>query len=148
MAVMTDMTFRRTTAYDLVAVYELGLRCYDVTAIPYNYWSIENIAGYLETGVSLVAERDGQIVGFLLGEESFEGDEQTAYLEWLAVDAEHRRQGLGRRLTEAALVRVRELGKARVVVDIAAPNAASRALAEGLGFEEEVSVSYFAKRLS
>lgn len=145
---MTDVTIRPTTVHDFGAVYELGLRCYDVTAIPYNYWSIENIAGYLETSLSLVAEENGKIVGFLLGGESFEGDEQTAYLEWLAVDAEHRRQGLGRRLTEAALARVQELGKARVVVDIAAPNAASRALAEGLGFEEEVSVSYFAKRLS
>ena len=147
MAAMTDVTIRPITAHDFGAVYELGLRCYDVTAIPYNYWSIENIAGYFETSLSFVAEENGKIVGFVLGIESFEGDEQTAYLEWLAVDAEHRRLGLGRRLTETAVARVESLGKARVVIDIAAPNAASRALAERLGFEEEVSVSYFAKRL-
>jgi ribosomal protein S18 acetylase RimI-like enzyme len=148
MAAMTDVTIRPITVHDFGAVYELGTRCYDVTAIPYNYWSIGSVAKYLETSLSVVAEENGQIVGFLLGAESFEEDKETAYLEWLAVDAEHRRRGLGRRMTEAALARVEQLGKTRVVIDIAAPNAASRALAEELGFKEEVSVSYFAKRLS
>jgi ribosomal protein S18 acetylase RimI-like enzyme len=147
---MTDVSIRTMTANDFGDVYDLGSRCYDQTAIPYNYWSMSEVAKHFETSkdLCLVAEENGRIVGFLLGEESFETDEQTAYLEWLAVDAEHRRRGLGRRLAEAALARVGELGKARVVVDIANPNDASRALAEELGFEEEVSVTYFAKRLS
>jgi ribosomal protein S18 acetylase RimI-like enzyme len=146
---MRDVTIRPMTVRDFGDVYELGARCYDRRAIPYNYWSISEVADHLETSGDLcfIAEEGGRIVGFLLGEQSFEADEETAYLEWLAVDSEHRRRGLGRRLAEAALAKVEELGKARVVVDIAGPNAASRALADELGFEEDVSVSYFSKRL-
>jgi ribosomal protein S18 acetylase RimI-like enzyme len=145
-----DVTIRPMTAGDFSAVYQLGSRCFDRMTIPYNYWSIGNVAKHLETSADLclVAEENGQVVGFLLCDETFETDEQTAYLEWLGVDAEHRRKGLGRRLTEAALARAAELGKARVVLEVAAPNTASRALFEELGFEEEVSVTYLAKRLS
>src|SRR5687767_8883441 len=149
MAAMADVTIRPMTERDFGAVYELGTRCYDQTTIPYNCWSLSGLAKHLESsrGLCLVAEENGRIVGFVLGEDSFEADEQTAYLEWLAVDAEHRRRGLGRRLAEAALTRVEALGKARVVIDVAGPNDASRALAEELGFEEEATISYLAKRL-
>lgn len=147
---MADVTIRPMTAGDFGAVYQLGSLYFDRTAIPYNYWSIGNVAKHLETSgdLCLVAEENGQIVGFLLCDENFEADEQTAYIEWLAVDSEHRRAGLGRRLAEEALARVAELGKTRVVLEVAAPNTASRALAEQLGFEEEVSVTYFAKQVS
>jgi [ribosomal protein S18]-alanine N-acetyltransferase len=147
---MADVTIRPMTAGDFGAVYQLGLRCFDRTTIPYNYWSIGNVAKHLETSedLCLVAEENDQVVGFVLCDETFEADAQTAYLEWLAVDAGHRRAGLGRRLAEAALARIAELGKTRVVLEVAAPNTASRALFEELGFEEEVSVTYFAKRLS
>jgi ribosomal protein S18 acetylase RimI-like enzyme len=146
---MAEATIRRMTVRDFGEVYELGLRCYDASTVPYNYWSITEVAQHLETspGLCLVGEEDGRVVGFILGDESFEGDRETAYLEWLAVDAERRRQGLGRRLTETALAGVKELGKARVVVDIADGNEQSRALAEELGFEEGPTVRYFSKRL-
>lgn len=147
---VTGVTIRPMTDRDFGAVYELGSRCYDRTIIPYNYWSIGNVAKHFETSrdLCLVAEENGQIVGFVLCDENFETDEQSAYLEWLGVDAEHRRRGLGRRLAEELLARAAQLGKARVVLEVAAPNTASRALFEQLGFEEEVSVTYFAKRLS
>lgn len=147
---MGDVTIRAMTTRDLDDVYRLGSRCYDRTTIPYNYWSVANVTNHLETSADLclVAEENGRIVGFVLCDENFETDEQTAYLEWLAVDAEHRRHGLGRRLTEELLARVAALGKERVVLEVAAPNTASRALFEQLGFEEEVSVTYLAKRLS
>jgi [ribosomal protein S18]-alanine N-acetyltransferase len=146
---MADVTIRPMTAGDFGPVYELGSRCFDRTTIPYNYWSIGNVAKHLETSgdLCLVAEDNGRVVGFLLCDETFETDEQSAYIEWLAVDEEHRRRGLGRRLTEAALARVAALGKTRVVLEVAAPNAGSRKLFEQLGFEEEVTVTYLARRM-
>jgi ribosomal protein S18 acetylase RimI-like enzyme len=143
------MTIRAMTADDLDEVFELGTRCFDLTAIPYNYWSREDMEAHFvgSPELCLAAEEGGRIVGFVLGHKTFATDTESAYLQWLVVEDDYRRRGWGRRLAEAALAKAEELGKARVVVDIAEPNAASRALAEELGFEEEVVVSYYAKRL-
>lgn len=137
------------TAADLDDVFELGSRSWDATAIPYIYWSRDGARRQLEASPDLcfVADENGRIVGFLLGEASFESDDQTAYLEWLAVAPDHRRQGLGRRLAEAALAGLEERGMGRVMIDIADDNRPSRALAEELGFQEEATVTYFTKRL-
>jgi ribosomal protein S18 acetylase RimI-like enzyme len=134
---------------DFAAVYELGLRCYKVTDKPYNYWSIREVADHLEgnPGLCFVAEADGRVVGFLLGDETFEILEDTAHVEWIAVDEAYRRLGIAQRLLEEAVTSVERLGKQAVVADIAADNPYSRGLAEKLGFEEGLSVTYFTKRL-
>lgn len=134
---------------DFAAVYELGLRSYKVTDKPYNYWSIREVADHLERNPSLcfVAEDDGRVVGFLLGDERFEILDDTAHLEWIAVDEAYRRQGLARRLLTEGVAAVERLGKRAVVADVASDNPYSRGLAAKLGFEEGISVTYFTKRL-
>lgn len=137
------------TVHDFGQVYELGTRCYDVTDKPYNYWSIGEVAAHLEknAGLCFVAEADGRVVGFLLGDENFEIIEDTAHIEWIAVDPACRRLGVASRLIEEALTAIEGLGKSRVVADIAADNEYSRGLARKLGFEEGLSVTYFTKEL-
>ena len=134
---------------DLPQVYKLGLRCYDVRDKPYNYWSVKEVAHHVEENPDLcyVAEHDGQIVGFVLGEESYEVLEDTGHLEWIAVAPEHRGQGLASRLIETLVGIFRELGKARVVADISSENEASRGMARKLGFTEGISVTFFVKEL-
>jgi ribosomal protein S18 acetylase RimI-like enzyme len=134
---------------DFGQVYELGLRCYTVTDKPYNYWSLAEVADHLENspGLCFVAEGEGRVVGFALGAETFEIIDDTAHLEWIAVAPEARRQGLATRLLETVVGAVTELGKARIVTDIASDNAYSRGLARKLGFEEGLSVTYFTKDL-
>ena len=95
----------------------------------------------------LVAEADGRVVGFMLGDETFEFIEDTAHIEWIAVDDEYRRHGIARRLLQEAVGAVERLGKRAVVADIASDNPYSRGLAEKLGFSEGLSVTYFTKRL-
>jgi ribosomal protein S18 acetylase RimI-like enzyme len=143
-----EPTIRPMEVRDFAAVYELGLQSYDVTDKPYNYWSMREVADHLETnpGLCFVAEADGHVVGFLLGDESFEIVEDTAHLEWLAVNEEHRRRGIAQRLLEAGVAAVERLGKSAVVADIAADNPYSRGLAQKLGFIEGLSVTYFTKR--
>jgi ribosomal protein S18 acetylase RimI-like enzyme len=143
-----EPTIRPMNVRDFAAVYELGLRSYKVTDKPYNYWSIREVADHLEGNPSLclVAEVDGRVVGFVLGDETFEILDDTAHLEWLAVDEEYRRLGIARRLLEAAVAAVEGLGKRAVVADIASDNPYSRGLAEKLGFGEGLSVTYFTKR--
>ena len=134
---------------DFPAVYELGLRSYDVTDKPYNYWSIREVADHLERNprLCLVAEIDGRVVGFLLGDETFEILQDTAHLEWIAVDEDFRRRGIAQRLLQEAVAAVERLGKEAVVADIASGNPYSRGLVSKLGFEEGLSVTYFVKRL-
>ena len=134
---------------DFSAVYELGSRCYRVTDKPYNYWSIAEVADHLENHPALcfVAEVDGDVAGFILGDETFEIIEDTAHLEWIAVAPEQRRRGIADVLLETAVDAVRRLGKARVVADVASDNAYSSQLARKHGFVEGLSVTYFTKEL-
>ena len=142
-----EPTIRPMGVQDFAAVYELGLRCYEVTDKPYNYWSIREVADHLETCPQLcfVAEADGTVVGFALGADTFEIIEDTAHLEWIAVAPEYRRHGLATRLLQTMVDTVEGLGKRRVVADVASDNAYSRGLTRKLGFTEGLSVTYFVK---
>lgn len=142
-------TIRPMTVEDFAQVYRLGLRCYDVRDKPYNYWSIREVAHHLEANPHLcyVAEDDGKVIGFALGDEHFEILEDTGHLEWVAVAPEYTRRGIASQLIES-LVRVyRGLGKAQVATDISTTNAASRGMARKLGFDEGISVTFFVKEL-
>jgi ribosomal protein S18 acetylase RimI-like enzyme len=146
---MTEVSIRAMRVGDFAQVYELGLESYDVLDKPYNYWSIREVADHLERcpDACFVAEADGEVVGFALGDETFELIEDTAHLEWIAVTPEWRRQGIAARLIDRAVEAFRAAGRKRVVTDIASGNAASRAMAARTGFTEGISVTYFVKDL-
>lgn len=68
-----------------------------------------------------VAELDGKVVGFMLGEVrggEFGLEEPTGWIEFFGVDPNARGSGVGRRLTDALLAHFRERGAkiARTVV--------------------------------
>jgi len=134
---------------DFGDVYELGRRSYKLTDKPYNYWSIREVADHLESCPDLcfVAEHAEKVVGFALGSDTFEIIEDTAHLEWIAVDAGYRRHGLATRLLQTVVEAVERMGKARLVADIANDNPFSQGLARKLGFTEGISVTYFTKEL-
>jgi ribosomal protein S18 acetylase RimI-like enzyme len=134
---------------DLPAVYRLGTRCYDVLDKPYNYWSVREVADHFETetGLCFVADAGGEVVGFVLGAESYEILEDTGHLEWIAVAPEHRREGLAVRLIDTFLDALRGRGRKDVVADVSSANEASRVLFARAGFEEGISVTFFTRRL-
>lgn len=75
---------------------------------------------------SVVAEVDGKVVGFMLGEVrtgDFGLDEPTGWIEVLGVDPAFRNMAIGRRLAEAMLEHFRARGavKVRTLVDESMP---------------------------
>ncbi|HEY4070221.1 MAG TPA: GNAT family N-acetyltransferase [Sphingomicrobium sp.] len=88
--------------------------------------------------IVLVAERAGEAVGYAFG--GMEGNDYTALrgpagvLYDLVVDPEHRRQGVGTTLLEAALDALRKLGAPRVLLFTAEKNHGAQALFDGAGF--------------
>lgn len=71
---------------------------------------------------SVVAEVDGRVVGFMLGElrsGEFGLEEPTGWIEVLGVDPEHRGRALGRQMAEALLRHFQERGahSVRTLVD-------------------------------
>jgi ribosomal protein S18 acetylase RimI-like enzyme len=144
-----DAVIRRMAVEDVPAVFRLGARCWDVIDVPYNWWSLTEVATHLEedADLCLVAELDGQVVGFVIGAASFEVLEDTGHLEWIAVDPNHRRRHLASRLLEAELEAYRALGRKAVATDIGSKNVASQELVRRHGFAEGVSITFFMRRL-
>jgi len=96
-----------------------------------------------ETGAFFVAEEDGNIVGFLLGQVQ---DEVGIYrtgkygmLHDLWVEPEQRRKGIGQGLVLAALERFRQAGVQQVRLDSAAQNKPAQALFAACGFRPSVT---------
>jgi ribosomal protein S18 acetylase RimI-like enzyme len=88
--------------------------------------------------VVLVAERNGDVVGYAYG--ALEGNDWMALrgpagvVHDLVVDPAHRRQGIGGRLLAAVVAALAERGAPRVVLSTAERNAAAQRLFAAAGF--------------
>lgn len=92
-------------------------------------WSEAAFAGLLaQPGVFLLTEAAGFVLGRVILDE--------AELLTLAVDPAARRQGNGRRLLAAFTAEAAARGATRAVLEVAAGNAAARALYDGAGWTE------------
>jgi ribosomal protein S18 acetylase RimI-like enzyme len=88
--------------------------------------------------IVLVAERDGEVVGY-----TYAGVEGTDYMSLrgpagvlydLVVDSAHRRQGIGRALLDATLAVLKARGAPRVVLSTAERNESAQRLFARAGF--------------
>jgi len=98
---------------------------------------------------SVVAEVDGKVAGFMLGEVrsgEFGLEEPTGWIEVLGVDPRQQGKALGRRMAEAILEHFRDQGAhgVRTLVDEGRDDI--RSFFESLGFEPS-GLRPFAKRL-
>ena len=99
---------------------------------------------------SIVAESDGRVVGFMLGDVragEFGIEEPSGWIEVIGVDPDHGGRGVGRALGEAMLdgYRARGVSRVRTMVDESMPEV-ERFFA-ALGFELD-SLRPFVKRLA
>lgn len=98
---------------------------------------------------SLVAEVDGQVVGFMLGEVrsgEFGLDETSGWIDQLGVDPEVRGQAIGRRLAAGMMEHFRERGATSVRTLVDEEREDVRSFFDSLGFEPS-SLRPFVKTL-
>jgi ribosomal protein S18 acetylase RimI-like enzyme len=98
---------------------------------------------------SFVAESDGRVVGFMLGEVrsgEFGLEEPTGWIEVLGVDPDERGKAVGRRLADAMLGHFRERGASRVQTLVDEDREDIRSFFASLGFEPS-TLRPFGRRL-
>lgn len=88
----------------------------------------------------LVAERDGEVLGYVAVERQADGG---GYIDFLGVAPEFRRQGIGAQLVRAGVAALAELGCEHFDLTVREANAGARALYASLGFEEELVILPF-----
>ena len=123
----SEIIIRRMAVADLDQVVALEETCF---AHP---WTRENYLSELTKNVAaryLVAERDGQVIGFagawVILDES--------HVTNIAVAPSQRGQGIGRALTQALLQYVSNLGAAYATLEVRESNTVARNLDTSLGF--------------
>jgi [ribosomal protein S18]-alanine N-acetyltransferase len=123
-----EPVIRRMTAEDLDAVLEIERASFTMP------WTRETFRGLLRrTDAHLfVAEVDGRVVGYaavwVVLDQAELGD--------VAVAEGWRRRGLGRRLLEAVLALMPDVGVRELFLEVRVSNDAARRLYEGYGFVE------------
>jgi ribosomal protein S18 acetylase RimI-like enzyme len=92
-----------------------------------------------DMGVRLVALKHDRVVGYLAGTWRFDSPPvrrvRRLWIVALAVDAQYRRQGIGRRLLTAAFERAGARGARSFHLSVQVENTGAIALYESLGFE-------------
>lgn len=146
-----SVTVRRAEASDSAAIGRLGAllvaehhdfdRARFVAPLPelaerYGSFLVSEIAR--PDMIVLVAEREGAVVGYAYA--GVEGNDYMALrgpagvLYDLVVDPDHRRQGVGSALLEAAMTELSRAGEPRVVLFTADKNHVAQAMFDGAGF--------------
>lgn len=152
---MANITYRTMTLTDIPTVYKLGVEAFNIelgreVAYAYSYWTVKAIAEIYEGygDLALVADLDGEVVGFVLGHPSYEMMEDVGYLEWLAVDKKVRKQGVAQELVERFLDQIQKYNVKRVTADIKADNIASLNLfRQKFGFTDKETILFVEREL-
>ena len=108
----------------LAALAEIEKACFHAP------WSESMLREELGKGIFLVAERDGQAVGYVGCQTVLD----EGYITNVAVSPDARRQGIARTLIEKLTAEARAAGLAFVTLEVRVSNAPAIALYEGAGF--------------
>jgi GNAT superfamily N-acetyltransferase len=145
------ITIRAIANEDLELLKPLWLALYEhaqtrgmLTDIPpdgFEGWA-RSFAGLLDRiAVVVVAEADGDVVGFFAGRirvhPKYFGGRQVAYFSDLYVSDSHRRRGIARDLVTAGVSWFRERGINRFELPVVAGDAVARAFHKSNGWKED-----------
>jgi ribosomal-protein-alanine N-acetyltransferase len=122
-------TVRRAVQADLLAVYRIERSCFPQP------WPFSVFEGFLDEPGFLVAERDAEVIGYVVGDVTPNHGRDIGHIKDLAVREDARGEGLGRRLLTEALG-VLAAGGARVVkLEVRTDNEVAQSLYRDVGFE-------------
>lgn len=126
---------------DRAAVIRLWQDCH--LTVPWNDPD-KDIERKLSVGAELflVGERQGNIVASVMG--GYEG--HRGWINYLAVDPTHQRQGLARQMMAAVEVKLRALGCPKINLQVRETNTAVLAFYQALGYQVDAAIS-LGKRL-
>ncbi|MBI4321519.1 MAG: GNAT family N-acetyltransferase [Chloroflexi bacterium] len=144
----TDITVRPMEEDDISGVLEIDRKTTGGSrALTYQ----DQVNIYLggELSLSYVAERDGRIVGFVLGRirNLRYGIYEGAWFEMIGVDPEYKRQGIGRQLLTAFLAGCRERKVKQVHLVVSSQDREIKPFIEAIGFTPGEQIHYV-KRLT
>jgi ribosomal-protein-alanine N-acetyltransferase len=95
-------------------------------------WPKESILESARSGIAWVAERQGNVIGFLMGRSAADEFEILN----LAIAKQHRRSGVATQLLLAMIVWLQKAGTRRAYLEVRASNEAAIALYVGHGFSQ------------
>lgn len=124
-----DLTIRPAAQADVLAVFRIE------RAVFPQPWPFSAIERCLDAPAFLVAERAGEIVGYVIGDVTPNHGRDIGHVKDLAVAPDARRQGLGRALLARALSRFAAAGATIAKLEVRATNAAALSLYRDVGFE-------------
>jgi len=119
---------------DLLSVFRIEKRSFEQ---PWPYAAFE---GLLDAPGFLVADADGSVAGYVVGDTVDSHGIPIGHIKDLAVDPAHRRGGLGRRLLSRGLSALAAAGADRVKLEVRRSNRAARSLYRDFDFERHHTV--------
>lgn len=118
------MNIAEMTRAHLSAVAQLERRCFSAP------WSEAMLTEELGGGIFLVAEHEGEVLGYLGCQTVLD----EGYITNVAVQPDCRRHGIGEKLLTQLLLHAQEAGLAFVTLEVRAGNVAAISLYEKAGF--------------
>lgn len=149
-----EVTIRQMDIDDISAVYHLGEQLFTSEEFPilYRTWDQYEVTEYFtsDPDYCLVADAEGQIVGFIIGTTVEKGGtawKKYGYLSWIGVDESFQRTNLGYRLYRRLEERLRKDGVRMVIADTDADNEVAIAFFKSIGFTVTSRHVWLAKTL-
>lgn len=139
----TDMPvkIREMTGKDVPAVHQSGIEVAEFetseeAAEKDPFWPKDGLYDWVEneTDVLLVAEDDGEIVGYFLSQ--IHDETRTAYIRNVYIDKEYRRQGIARELVQEGIVQFDQSDVGYIAALVKPDNVPMKELLIELGFNE------------
>lgn len=148
-----SVSIRELTLEDIPAVFELGQKLFTPDKLPtlYRAWDEDALVQLYTTDreTCLVAEANGRVVGFALGQmmEKPRSAWRYGWLEWLGVDRGFKRRGVATRLLRQLTNRFIERDARIMLVDTDEQNRPALAFFRKHGFGQEVRHVYLSQNL-
>jgi ribosomal protein S18 acetylase RimI-like enzyme len=136
-----EFSIREMELDDLAQVYHLGERLFTKDRYPFLYstWDKREVLGHfnMEPELSLVADADGALAGFIIGTLIAKASWTYGYIVWVGVDRVFQSSGVAHELYGRLVARMVSAGAHQLVVDTDASNDQALRFFAKKGFEDE-----------